>query len=272
MTMLKAVADMTYPGRMIIIGRDTTGTYDIVVYAITGRSPASQARKFEFYREKLQQDRSLQAAIPRTLSNCEPRPLVELHTIDNILVKPSDKKTLSRGDPELLIYPAVTMEHGICVSNGKQTLNIMKKYERGRRLADVLKTGLRNWTYEPDAPHFTPRISGFILPGSDTAALSILKSGDEGETIREFFEISMLPGLGRMISTYAGDNENPLPSFRGEPLSVELAGNDEREVAEAVYDALGPQGGNDLRVAVGVVFARKDKTRHHIINRCEREG
>jgi len=241
MMTLKAVNKMSYPGRMIIIGRDTTGTYEIVVYAITGRSPASQARKFEFHGKQL-------------------------------LVKPTDEETLSRGDPELLIYPAVDFEHGICVSNGKQTAGIVAEYDRGRRPVELLEAGLRDWTFEPDAPHFTPRISGFIEPGSDTAALSILKYGNEGETIRNYFEFSLVPGRGKMIATYAGDNENPLPSFRGEPLSVELTGRDEIEVAEAVYDALGPSGKNDFRVAVGVIFSARDKARHHIINRCEREG
>jgi len=239
--MLKAVEDIIYPGRMIIIGRDAAGTFDIVVYAITGRSPASQARKFEFSGGRL-------------------------------LVKPTDEETLSRGDPELLIYPAVAVGLGISVSNGKQTTDIMMEYERGRRPVEVLEAGLRDWTYEPDAPHFTPRISGFILPGSNTAALSILKSGSKGEKIRNFFEFPQLPGYGRMIATYAGDNINPLPSFCGEPLSVEFEGIDERGIAEGVYHALRPSGDDDFRVAVGVVLADKDETRHFIINRCERGG
>jgi len=235
---LKAVKDMTYPGRMIIIGRDAAGTFDIVAYAITGRSPASQARKFEF-------------------------------SGGRILVKPTDEETLSRGDPELLIYPAVAIGLGISVSNGKQTTDIMMEYERGRGPVEVLETGLRYWTFEPDAPHFTPRIGGFVLPGSDTAALGILKSGKQGETLRNFFEFPLQSGRGRMIATYAGDNTNPLPSFRGEPYSVEFEGIDEREIAEDVYHALGPAEGDDFRVAVGVVLIDKDETRHHIINRCE---
>ncbi|HEX2694542.1 MAG TPA: IMP cyclohydrolase, partial [Acidobacteriota bacterium] len=39
---------MEYPGRIIVIGRAPAGSRTAVIYAITGRSPSSQARKLEW--------------------------------------------------------------------------------------------------------------------------------------------------------------------------------------------------------------------------------
>ena len=43
----KALQNMEYPGRMIILGRNREGTHVVVLYAVTGRSPSSQARKMD---------------------------------------------------------------------------------------------------------------------------------------------------------------------------------------------------------------------------------
>ena len=45
---LEPLIEKDYPGRVIIIGSDKTGKNVVVLYAITGRSPSSQARKIEF--------------------------------------------------------------------------------------------------------------------------------------------------------------------------------------------------------------------------------
>ena len=63
----EALAQMVYPGRIIIIGSSPAGD-DIVLYAVTGRSPSSQARRFE--KEKR-----------------------------NVFVKPSDEKRPRAGTP-----------------------------------------------------------------------------------------------------------------------------------------------------------------------------
>ncbi|MDP6154581.1 MAG: IMP cyclohydrolase [Candidatus Thermoplasmatota archaeon] len=229
---------MAYPGRMIIIGRNPMDTHNVIIYAITGRSPASQARKFEFKDNEL-------------------------------LVKPTDEEELSKGDPDLLIYPAVSIKGCVGVSNGKHTLSLMEKYNVGMGPLEVLSRGLDQWTYEPDPPHFTPRISGFITPGSPKYALGILKRGKEGERVMKKFEFSMKPGGGRMIATYSGDNMNPLPSFGGEPRNCDLPFDDVRDAGRAVYRALGPIEGNDFRVALAAFFIDSNKINHYIINRCD---
>jgi hypothetical protein len=64
-----------------------------------------------------------------------------------------------------------------------------------------------------------------------------------------------------MIATYIGINQDPLPSFVGEPIDVKLKGDSE-DIAKAVYEALG-----QFRVSVACVFSQVKE--HYIINRYE---
>ena len=47
---LEALIGMEYPGRVIVIGKSPQGD-DVIMYAITGRSPSSQARRLEIDEE-----------------------------------------------------------------------------------------------------------------------------------------------------------------------------------------------------------------------------
>jgi len=234
------LSKMTYPGRLIAIGRDPSGLRNVVVYAISGRSPSSQARKL----------------VPKSKA---------------VWTEPTDPDILKRGKPELLVYPAILMGRGIAVSNGRQTPDI--DGTSGQSPVRVLDEGLRSWSFEPDAPIFTPRISGCVLPSNRTA-LSIIRRDPDGASLRLFFEFPLVPGQGKLISTYPGDISNPLPSFKGEPLDVEVNEDSPAETAEAVYNALKPREGEpDLRVAVACVFARAADMADYeltIINREER--
>ena len=88
---------------------------------------------------------------------------------------------------------------------------------------------LRARKFEPDAPNFTPLIS-VIMNVADNKydyALSILKSGDGNPEVCERFTYTYdkpVKGEGRFIHTYMGNGE-PLPSFEGEPVRVDIKGN-----------------------------------------------
>jgi IMP cyclohydrolase len=240
---LKMLSDMQYPGRVIIIGKSPDGIALTVVYCITGRSPSSQARRIEF---------------------------VETRAV----VKPTDEEILDTGDPELLIYPAIMISGRISVSNGRQTPSIRAVMDPGLGPVEILAQGLQGWIYEPDDPNFTPRISGYIA-SREKAALSILKRGHKGNCLKNYFEFPLVPGRGKMISTYTGVNQNPLPAFEGEPLDVILRGITARDTAHAVYEALAPTDDPalDFRVAVVCVFIRdleREVFEKAIINRHER--
>ncbi|TRZ92447.1 hypothetical protein D4R89_01325 [bacterium] len=238
----KNLTAMDYPGRVIIMGRSRDGK-TVVVYAITGRSPSSQARKLEW-------------------------------SEDGVWVRPTDEETLKKGNIDLLVYPAMLFfPGGVAVSNGKQTADVRRALEHGSNPLSVLSASLIAWEYEPDPPIFTPRISGCVLPGPK-AALNIIKRGTDGAAARDSFEVTLLPGKGKMISTYDGVNKDPLRSFAGDPLNVNIDGTDSAHTAEAIYESLKPSGaGPDFRVAVACLFAGDIAGNQYevsIINRHER--
>jgi IMP cyclohydrolase len=238
---LESLSAKEYPGRIIIIGKDITGKNEVVIYAITGRSPSSQARKMEL-------------------------------KDDSIWATPTDEETMKKGNLDLLVYPAILLSNGIAVSNGKQTTDIKTYLGQSQNPAELLKLALNEWDYEPDAPIFTPRISGCILP-QKRAALSIIKRAPDGSSIRNIFEISLKAGKGKMISTYEGEVKDPPPAFTGEPIDVEIKEKKADDMAAAVYDALGPAPGKkDYRVSVVCVFSGNlslKKYEIYIINKHE---
>ena len=216
---------MAYPGRVIIIGLDREGERSIVVYAITGRSPSSQARILGFEGK-------------------------------SIWTKPTDEEALKKGDPYLLIYPAISLNRGISVSNGRQTADIEKQLATSRNPEEILRLALQGWSFESDSPIFTPRISGCVVEGGG-AALSILKRAEDGSCQKGIYPFPSSPGKGRMICTYSGLNERFPSPFPGEPLEVEMRELSPEKMAASVYETLGSSGrGDDFRVGVACVYAR----------------
>ncbi|HEX2695328.1 MAG TPA: IMP cyclohydrolase, partial [Acidobacteriota bacterium] len=164
---------------------------------------------------------------------------------------------------------------GVAVSNGKQTADVRRRLDEAAVPGpiEVLAGGLSGWDYEPDAPIFTPRISGCVLPGPK-AALCLIKRGAGGEALRSYYEVPLEPGKGKLVATYDGVNRDPLRSFPGDPMDIALDAADAAGLAESVYGALKPgDGGRDFRVAVACLLAG-DLTRNEyetaIINRHER--
>jgi IMP cyclohydrolase len=240
---LESLSSREYPGRVVVIGQDSSGVSTVIIYAISGRSPSSQARKL---------------------------------TVEGnaIWVQPTDEETLGKGNRELLVYPAIQFTpQGIAVSNGKQTSDISMALVQSQNPVEVLSASLSTWDYEPDSPIFTPRISGCVL-ADRKAALGIIRRASDGTSQRKFYDVPLIPGHGKMIATYSGKNEDPLPSFTEEPVEVGIQARRADEMAEAVYDALGPEAGkDDLRVSVACVFTSDFDTRQeeiYIINRHER--
>jgi len=250
-----------YPGRFIILGRDTNADeHDVVVYGITGRSESSQARTIE----------------------CD-----EINKV--MFTKPTNPEVLAKGIQNLLIYSAIMeTDEGIAVSNGYQTnwiYSFMKNYGNNITPTQALEASLKSdffvydtetkkflnvTSYEPDEPNFTPRISGCIKKGS--GAFHIVRKED-GEFNRYFWPVKLKKGEGRSISTYTGVNENPLPSFKGLPLEVKILGETPTEIAESVYKALAPEEGKkDFRVSVAVLMKsiKTGESCYNIINRHEK--
>ncbi|MCX8160464.1 MAG: IMP cyclohydrolase [Candidatus Saccharicenans sp.] len=214
------LSGLEYPGRFIIAGQLKEGDELCLVYGLTGRSPASQARR-----------------------------LVKKE--NGIWVEPTDPQVILSGKPELLIYPAVLYSSsGLVVSNGKHTTDIMSQLEAMRQPLFALVRALKDWKYEPDDPIFTPRIS-LAFGGGFNLAMSVIRRGEFGSVIRNYFELPLIPGKGWLVMTYMGINVDPLPSFFGEPISLEMSGRTAEEVAQGVFDSLAPAPGKpDFRVAL----------------------
>ena len=130
---------------------------------------------------------------------------------DGIRTRAFDESKLR--DPSLIIYhPVRKSELGLIVTNGDQTDTI--------RDAGCFRRALMSREYEPDEPNFTPRISALVRDDG-SFELSILKRV-QGRCLREFFSFEGCDeGKGFFISTYQGDG-NPLPSFAGEPLEIDM--------------------------------------------------
>ena len=181
--------DNPYVGRGIVIGKTEDGKCAATAYFIMGRSKNSRNRVFKL------RDGAL-------------------------FTEPFDPSLVE--DPSLIIYAAVReYENRLIVTNGDQTDTI---YE-GLRAGKCFRGSLKSRAFEPDAPNFTPRISGMITFGKEdfTYEMSILKSIDaEGsECARYTFDYPAKAGLGHFLHTYVTDG-NPIPTFQGEPERVAI--------------------------------------------------
>lgn len=182
-----------YPGRGIVLGRSEDNKYAVAAYFIMGRSENSRNRVF----------------------------VKENNGIRTQAFDPS-KMT----DPSLIIYAPVRVLGDITiVTNGDQTDTVYDLMQAGK----TFEESLRMRAFEPDAPNFTPRISGIIDQSNNgfSYALSILKSadGDPASCQRYTFHYdNPRAGIGHFIHTYQNDG-NPLPSFEGEPKKIAISGD-----------------------------------------------
>ena len=212
-----AVAAVSYPGRVIIVGMDQTGTKGVIVYSIMGRSVNSRNRVF-------------------------------VKEGDGLRTEAHDPSLMT--DPSLIIYrPVAVLGDTTIVTNGDQTDTIEQYLANGKTFADALRTR----EFENDAPNFTPRISAVLSRdgGRMRYRMSVLKSedGTGKNCMRSFFEYENCErGYGHYIHTYQGDG-SPLPSFNTEPERVLLTGGID-ELTKEVWEGLN----EDNRVSLFVRF------------------
>lgn len=193
-----------YPGRGIVLGRHASEDCGMVAYFIMGRSENSRNRVF-------------------------------IEKNGDIYTQAAQAEKLQ--DPSLIIYtPVRQFGQQLIVTNGDQTDTIFHHLEQGANFVSSLESR----TFEPDAPNFTPRISGIIgySQGALTYKLAILKSEGQGRSLRRFFweYPQPLAGEGHFIHTYE-THSDPLPPFLGEPRSVEIQGS-LKEFGDCIWDSL----------------------------------
>lgn len=195
----------SYPGRGIVIGKSEDGKYAVTAYFIMGRSENSRNRIF-------------------------------VEEGEGIRTQAFDESKLS--DPSLIIYaPVRVLGNKTIVTNGDQTDTIYELMDKQQ----TFEQSLRTREFEPDAPNYTPRISGImhVEHGNYNYAMSILKSNNGSPDACNRYTFAYenpANGEGHFIHTYMGDG-NPLPSFEGEPKLVGIAGNID-SFTETVWNSL----------------------------------
>ena len=193
LSLQKELTGNAYPGRGIVIGKTPNGKYAATAYFIMGRSENSRNRVF-------------------------------VEDGEGIRTQAFDPSKLS--DPSLIIYaPVRVLGNKTIVTNGDQTDTIYELMDKQQTFEQALRTR----EFEPDAPNYTPRISGImhVENGEYNYAMSILKSnnGNPDACNRYTFAYeNPVAGEGHFIHTYQCDG-NPLPSFEGEPKLVEIPDN-----------------------------------------------
>ncbi len=213
----KELKENSYPGRGIVIGKSADGTKAVAAYFIMGRSENSRNRVF-------------------------------VEDGEGIRTQAFDPSKLT--DPSLIIYaPVRVLDNKTIVTNGDQTDTIYEGMKQGL----TFERSLRSREFEPDAPNYTPRISGImqVENGTYSYALSILKSNNGNPAVcnRYTFDYGNgVAGEGHFIHTYKCDG-NPLPSFEGEPKLVAIPDD-----MEAFTDMLWNNLNEDNKVSLFVRY------------------
>ena len=221
-----------YPGRGIVLGKTPDGGKAVAAYFIMGRSENSRNRVFVEEGEGIR----TQAFDPSKME-----------------------------DPSLIIYaPVRVLGKDTIVTNGDQTDTVYDLMSEGKTFEESLRTR----EFEPDAPNYTPRISGImhVEGGSYDYAMSILKSnnGNPEACNRYTFSYSNpVNGEGHFIHTYMGDG-NPLPSYEGEPTLVDVL-DDINEYTELLWNSLNAD--NKVSLFVRYIDIATGKYETKIVNK-----
>ncbi len=275
---------MEYPGRIVaFVGHPEDRNLAIGVYGVTGRSPSSKFRELPWGKGDV------------------------IVRVDHPPIETEEQQGwVDGGNPALIYYDAIEkIANTLVVTNGRQTSLIAESawsnhnptmvkledalmhehvlHEEGHAPVDVA-------SYEPDAPTYTPRVSG-IIDGDRNFALITTSKYDaavHGEQkiferpdrnkltlIRRFRSYAtdrpwnVLVGgplrehNGMGIMTYEGHNVprgEPIPSFVEPYFPVDGTFRSAKQAAQALWDALAPQEdprflpkGADVRVGVAAV-------------------
>ena len=233
-TIANELNSLAYHGRGIIIGKSADGKKAVTAYFIMGRSVNSRNRVF-------------------------------VAEGDAMRTKAFDESKMV--DPHLIIYyPVRVLGNKTIVTNGDQTDTIYELMDQQMTFEQALRTR----EFEDDKPNFTPRISGIIRREADgdmNFALSILKSAEGDDSSCERFTYAYsdpLCGRAKFIHTYNGDG-NPLPSFEGEPKTLELPDVDIDTLTDLIWTNLNED--NKVSLFVRYIDLTTGETETRIVNK-----
>lgn len=232
-TIPEELNSLSYHGRGIMIGKSADGKNAVTAYFIMGRSENSRNRVF-------------------------------VEDGDGIRTEAFDESKMV--DPHLIIYsPVRVLGNKTIVTNGDQTDTIYELMDRQMTFEQALRTR----EFEDDAPNFTPRISGIIRleNGDVNYAFSILKSAEgDGSSCQRYTYAYSNPvnGRAKFIHTYKCDGD-PLPSFEGEPKTLELPNVGIDELTDILWSNLNAD--NKVSLFVRYIDLETGKADSRIVNK-----
>ena len=233
LTIKEELNSLAYHGRGIIIGKSADGKKAITAYFIMGRSVNSRNRVF-------------------------------VAEGDAMRTKAFDESKMV--DPHLIIYyPVRVLGNKTIVTNGDQTDTIYQLMDKQMTFEQALRTR----EFEDDKPNFTPRISGIIHRdgGEMNFAMSILKSAEGDDSSCERFTYAYsnpIPGRAKFIHTYSCDG-NPLPSFEGEPKTLQLPDTDIDSLTDLIWTNLNED--NKVSLFVRYIDLETGESETRIVNK-----
>lgn len=247
---LEMLAANPYPGRGIVLGVSEGGEQAVQAYWVMGRSENSRNRVLT-----------------------EADDVVKTEAFDPSKVE----------DPSLIIYNAMRAARRSntlhIVSNGDQTDTVYGRVANAitssvKEDRTAFRNALLGRKHEPDAPNFTPRITGMISAATQTFDYSIIRRNRNTDQAEHTFgsgKLADLPeGSGVCFHTYDGDapsKDAPIPSFGGSPYAVNVGGNAD-EIADAFWSKLNPQ--NRVALAVKTIDRRTGEVVIKIVNQLQR--
>ena len=232
-TIQNELNSLAYHGRGIMIGKSADGTKAVTAYFIMGRSENSRNRVF-------------------------------VAEGDAMRTKAFDESKMT--DPHLIIYyPVRVLGNKTIVTNGDQTDTIYDLMDKQMTFEQALRTR----EFEDDKPNFTPRISGIIHrePTGMNFAMSILKSAEGDDSSCERFTYAYSnpkAGYAKFIHTY-NDAGNPLPSFEGEPKTLELPDASIDDLTTLIWENLNSE--NKVSLFVRYIDIATGETETRIVNK-----
>jgi hypothetical protein len=232
-TIFEELNSLAYHGRGIMIGKSADGKKAVTAYFIMGRSVNSRNRVF-------------------------------VAEGDDMRTKAHDESKMV--DPHLIIYyPVRVSGNNTIVTNGDQTDTIYELMAKGKSFADALATR----EFEDDKPNFTPRISGIIYREDSKMRfdMSILKSAEGDDSSCERFTYTYsnpVAGKAKFIHTYNASGD-PLPSFEGEPKTLELPDVEIDALTELIWTNLNED--NKVSLFVRYIDIATGETETRIVNK-----
>ncbi len=202
------LAGKPYPGRGLVIGLCPDGKHAALAYFLMGRSANSRNRLLYAEGNEIH------------IAFAEPE-LVE--------------------DPTLIFYtPLHVWRDKTVVGNGEQVDAVFTAVQEGREAdgAALMQNALRDWAYEPDAPHYTPRITGLLQLKPDCRYFLHILRREHETNCPHVWAYTPQPGVGHLLHTYdAPDGTPALPSFAGLPREI-LIPDSLDDFTDAIWDNL----------------------------------